>query len=78
MNWQENWDLESEYMAAGLLESIRPGDRVTIINHVGQRHTGTAVMRGPHGWVLNMGGRHGTPAVATRENICEVKERGRS
>ncbi len=30
-------------------------------------------MRGPHGWVLNMGGAHGTPAVADDRNIVKVK-----
>jgi len=58
-----------------LLDAIRPGDRVTIINRFGQQHTGRAVMRGPHGWVLNMGGAHGTPAIATDENITHVMRR---
>jgi hypothetical protein len=52
---------------------IRVGDRVTIVDRFGQRSTGRAVMRGPHGWVLNMGGRYGTPAVAADENIVAVK-----
>lgn len=25
------------------------------------------------GWVLNMGGRHGTPAIATPDNITAVR-----
>jgi hypothetical protein len=62
-------------------EQIRPGDRVTIWrpNGIG-RHgvewkqaTGRAVMLGPAGWVLNMGGKHGTPAVATEDKIVAVK-----
>lgn len=57
-----------------ILDAIRPGDRVTIINRFGQEHTGRAVMRGPYGWVLNMGGKHGTPAVATEENTTRVKQ----
>lgn len=52
---------------------IRPGDRVTILDRFGKRRTGRAVMRGPHGWVLNMGGRHGTPAVADDSNIVAVR-----
>ena len=59
----------------GLLDLIRPGDRVTIVNRFGQKRTGRAVMRGPHGWVLNMGGPHGTPAVATDETITGVTKR---
>lgn len=65
-----------------LLSAIRPGDRVTIwvpagMGREGQEwkeSTGKAVMKGPHGWVLNMGGAHGTPGVATPENIIRVKQ----
>ena len=56
---------------------IRVGDRVTIVNRFGQKSTGRAVMRGPHGWVLNMGGRYGTPAVANESNIVQVRHRAR-
>ncbi len=56
-----------------LLDAIRAGDRVTIANRFGQNRTGRAVMRGPAGWVLNMGGPHGTPAIAELENIVAVK-----
>ena len=55
-----------------LIEAIRPGDRVTIVNRFGQTSTGSAVMLGPAGWVLNMGGPHGTPAIATNENVVKV------
>jgi hypothetical protein len=51
---------------------IRPGDRVTIVNRFGQKHIGRAVMKGPAGWVLNMGGPHGTPAIASEENIVKI------
>ena len=56
-----------------LVDYIRAGDKVTIVNRFGQQRTGRAVMRGPAGWVLNMGGPHGTPAIATDENIVRVK-----
>jgi hypothetical protein len=52
--------------------TISNGDRVTIINRFGQKRTGFAVMKGPHGWVLNMGGRYGTPAIANESNIVKV------
>ncbi len=55
-----------------LVDTIRPRDKVTILTPQGQERTGRAVMRGPYGWVLNMGGRHGTPGVATDENIVRV------
>ncbi len=65
---------------ARLLEAIRPGDKVTILVHAGgigknidwKPKTGRAVMRGPAGWVLNMGGKHGTPGIATIENLVAV------
>lgn len=64
-----------------ILDAIKAGDRVTINVYVGMGRdgaeykpkTGRAVMRGPLGWVLNMGGPHGTPAVATEANILKVK-----
>ena len=60
----------------GIVEAIRPGDRVTIINRFGQKSTGRAVMRSSSGgWVLNMGGPHGTPGIASEENIVSVKKR---
>ena len=63
------------------IDTIRPGDRVTILvpNGIGRNgqeykeKTGRAVMRGPAGWVLNMGGRYGTPGVATEDNMVMVK-----
>lgn len=61
----------------GIERYISPGDRVTIVDRFGKQHTGRAVMRGPHGWVLNMGGRYGTPAVATDETIVKVYKKGR-
>ncbi len=57
-----------------MLELIKFGDRVTIKNRFGQKATGRAVLKGPHGWVLNMGGRYGTPAIATDSNIVMVKK----
>ena len=61
-------------------DEIRPGDLVTIQSPRGQYHTGRVVMRSshPNSWVLNMGGRHGTPGIATEgENIVRVRK-GRS
>lgn len=60
-----------------LLDSIKGGDRVTIINRFGQERTGSAVFRGPAGWVLDMGGAHGIPGIATAENITKVRATNR-
>lgn len=53
-------------------ETISHGDRVTIVDRFGTKRTGQAVMFGPAGWVLNMGGRYGTPAVANENNIVKI------
>jgi hypothetical protein len=75
---------EEKAMAAkaanlNLLDSIRPGDRVTILVHSGgtcwRGRTGKALMRGTHGWMLDMGGRYGTPGVATVENLVSVRRK---
>jgi hypothetical protein len=64
-----------------MLEQIRPGDRVTILVYAGiatwKEKTGRAVMPGPHGYVLNMGGRYGSPAVAGLGNLVRVVSRGK-
>lgn len=63
-----------------LLDQIKAGDKITILVPGGRglhgreyaQRTGRAVMRGPAGWVLSMGGPHGTPGVACEENILHV------
>jgi hypothetical protein len=59
---------------------IGPGDRVTFVDPRGQTRTGRVVMPSPgYGWVLNMGGKHGTPAVVSEAMITKVvKARGRN
>lgn len=67
-----------------LVNSIKTGDRVTILvpNGIGRdgqewkEKSGRAVMRGPYGWVLNMGGRYGTPGIASERSIVRVTKRG--
>jgi hypothetical protein len=79
---QQRW---AQHGAENLMASIQVGDKVTILRPAGigrdgreySERTGRAVMRGPHGWVLNMGGRYGTPAVATVENIVRVRKQAR-
>jgi len=56
-----------------LLDVIHAGCRVTIVDRFGKQRTGRAVMRGPYGWILNMGGKHGTPGIATDDNVVAVK-----
>lgn len=55
------------------VDAIRPGSRVTIRTPQGQERSGKAVMRSSYGgWVLNMGGAHGTPGLADDGNIVAV------
>lgn len=57
-----------------LVASIKHGDRVTFVTHRGQEMTGTAVMHSSHGgWVLNLGGKHGTPGLVDHTNILRVQ-----
>ena len=62
-----------------IVDAIRAGDRVTISTPHGSRLTGRAVMRSSDGgWVLNLGGKHGTPGLAHERNIVKVSPRARS
>lgn len=65
-----------------IVASIRPGDRVTILVPAGRGRDGqeykessgrALICSGTHA-VLNMGGRFGTPGVATPENIVSVRK----
>lgn len=62
-----------------LCDYIRPGDRVTISTPQGQKVSGRAVMRNrQHGcWVLNLGGPHGRPGIASEENIIGIRRGGK-
>ncbi len=65
-------------MGKRLIDLIEPGDKVTIVNRLGQKRTGRAVMRSSvGGWVLNMGGKHGTPGLADDSNVIKVTKGGK-
>jgi hypothetical protein len=74
-------------MTMRLIDSIRAGDRVTVLVPNGRsidretgrivqewkESTGRAVMRSSAGgWVLNMGGRYGRPGLADERNVVAV------
>ena len=65
-------DLPGEFHRQALYDQIKPQARVGIITPHGSKLLGKVVMRGPAGWVLNMGGRHGTPGIASPENVIYV------
>lgn len=71
---QNLMDEQQENKPLTLVEIIRPGWTVTIVNRFGQHLRGRAVMRSKYGgWVLNGGGRHGTPLLADNENIIKAR-----
>ena len=72
VEYKEGMHLDTSLAPKTLIDCIRSGDRVTIVDRFNKQHTGRAVMRGPAGWVLNMGGRYGTPGIATEENTVNV------
>jgi hypothetical protein len=61
-----------------LILECRPGDMVVIRNRFGQTSRGRATIcnqrRNPENLtvVLNMGGKYGTPGIATPENVVSV------
>ena len=59
-------------MTESLYSLIKPRSRVTIITPHGSKLTGKAVMKGPAGWVINLGGKYGTPAIASEDNTIAV------
>lgn len=68
-------DVVMPALQATLFNQIQVGDVVTFLTPQGQSRKGRAVMRGPAGWVLNCGGRYGTPAVVDSRNIIAVRRK---
>lgn len=58
---------------------IAIGDTVEMLVPAGGRdyatRRGRVVMRGNYGWVLNLGGRHGTPGVCGPANFVRIVRR---
>ena len=59
---------------------IKLGSRITFLIPGGKNLDGSidwkekrgkVAMKGPHGWVVNGGGRHGTPYVVNEENFVK-------
>ena len=57
-----------------MFKDIQVGDSVTMSTPQGQVLNGKAVMKGPHGWVINTGGRHGTPRVVSESNFVKMRK----
>ncbi len=57
-----------------MFEDIMVGDSITMSTPQGQLLNGKAVMKGPYGWVINVGGRHGTPRVVHENNFVKMRK----
>lgn len=67
--------MQTDTQLAPVVPIIRVGDTVTILTPHGNTRKGKAVMRSSHGgWVLNGGGKHGTPLLADDSNIVSVRK----
>jgi len=71
----ESLDEAVQVTAAYALANMKRGDRVELSTPQSGNQTrkGKAVMRGPHGWAVDLGGKHGTPGVATERNLIKWK-----
>jgi hypothetical protein len=52
-------------------DDVRPGRRVVYRSYHGSTLRGRVVMRSsyPDAWVVNLGGRYGTPGILTRDTF---------
>ena len=53
---------------------IHIGDTVYFSTPHTQEMKGRAVMKGPAGWVVNAGGKHGTPRVVSERNFIRLRK----
>ena len=57
-----------------MFTDIQIGDTVYFSTPHSKELKGKAVMLGPIGWVVNMGGRHGMPNVVTERNFIRFRK----
>ena len=57
-----------------MFKDIQIGDSVTMSTPQGNLLNGKAVMKGPYGWVINVGGRHGTPRIVHENNFIKMRK----
>lgn len=62
-----------------IFDVIQHRDRVTIMTPHGSRLTGSATIRNENAgvWVLNLGGKYGTPGIASESNIIQIRRAGK-
>lgn len=57
-----------------MFKDIQVGDTVYFSTPHTTEMKGRAVMKGPAGWVVNAGGRHGTPKVVGESNFIKLRK----
>jgi hypothetical protein len=57
-----------------MFKEIQVGDTVYFSTPHSKELKGKAVMKGPIGWVVNMGGRYGMPNVVTERNFIKIRK----
>lgn len=57
-----------------MFKDIQSGDTLYFSTPHSKELKGKAVMKGPIGWVVNMGGRHGMPGVVTEKNFIKLRK----
>ena len=55
-------------------EDIQVGDSITFSTPHTTEMKGRAVMKGPAGWVVNAGGRHGVPNIVSEANFVRGRK----
>ena len=53
---------------------IQVGDTLYFSTPHTTQMRGKAVMKGPYGWVVNAGGRYGTPKVVSPSNFIKLSK----
>jgi len=53
---------------------IQAGDSIVFSTPHTQEMRGKAVMKGPYGWVVNAGGRHGVPKIVSEANFVRGRK----
>ncbi len=79
------WKRKSKRTRRNPYSAIQNGDTITFLRYAGEgskrpeysKAKGRAVMRGPAGWVVNTGGRHGTPAIVDERNYVSGGTKGK-
>ena len=57
-----------------MFQDIQMGDTVYFKTPHSHQLKGKAALKGPHGWVVNMGGRYGYPMIVSDKNYIKHRK----